>query len=802
VVEPDDRTAGRCAVSRSRPVDALVAAAAVAVAVWPLTTLFTHAGWARPALVLLLVVVLAGVLGRAVTGWSPGVLLLQVGAAAVAAGGLYGRGHLWHGLPTWDMVLAFNNVLVEARETIQNHAAPAPTTRGIILAVGLAVAVIAILVDYLAVTRGSPALAGLPLLTAFLISASNSGSSLHPRFFLAAAAMWLLMLGRQGLRSLRRWTSAAGEAGPAGHGGADGVAAFAALGRSLAVAGLAAALLLPMAIPHLPTRYLLDGLGRSGDATGFSDGQLSLATTVDVDRSLRNPSTTPLLTYTTTAATAVPLRVAALEDYRDGRWTPDRLRVALEESPVLRRPALAEGVETEVHRIRVSESRLEAPQLAAPSPIVAGDLGGVRWGVARDTDTARVARPAESYSVDYLDLEPPGGILAQPATDRPTSRELAAALRLDPASEEAVRRLARQVVPRGASRIEAAMAIQEHFRTAGAYTYSLQLAGPVTDARGQAVSQDPITHFLATRRGYCVQFATAMVMLARAAGVPARMAIGFLPGSFDKGVYTVQASDAHAWPELHFDGIGWLRFEPTPPTRSGPAPPYSIEAAVAGEPGAAPTAEPTSAPTGQARPDGATNDPGAAQPDQATGSGTPRLSTWWQSGQLTLLGWLLVGAVAGALGALAVPGAARARIRRRRREAADAASRAEVEWQAMVDRIGDLGVTAPPGATPRQAVAVYRREGALQGPAAQSLARAADVLERSRYGRPGIPLEDISDDAARVVSAVSQTRRRQDRLRAFCWPQEGVRAWRELSTTVGNRLRAAGDGIRARLRSR
>ena len=50
-------------------------------------------------------------------------LLIQLAVVVVAAGGLYGRGHLWYGLPTIDMVLAFNNLLVDARETIQSYSA-------------------------------------------------------------------------------------------------------------------------------------------------------------------------------------------------------------------------------------------------------------------------------------------------------------------------------------------------------------------------------------------------------------------------------------------------------------------------------------------------------------------------------------------------------------------------------------------------------------------------------------------------------------------------------------------------------
>ena len=133
---------------------------------------------------------------------------------------------------------------------------------------------------------------------------------------------------------------------------------------------------------------------------------------------------------------------------------------------------------------------------------------------------------------------------------------------------------------------------------------------------GQDERPDAITLFLRTKVGYCVQFATAMVMMAREAGIPARMAIGFLPGTADRGTYTVRASDAHAWPELYFEGIGWLRFEPTPSgTQNTVAPPYSL----------APTTPGTGTRRDQHRdrrrhrerdPARRRNDPGATDPSQ------------------------------------------------------------------------------------------------------------------------------------------------------------------------------------------
>ncbi len=84
----------------------------------------------------------------------------------------------------------------------------------------------------------------------------------------------------------------------------------------------------------------------------------------------------------------------------------------------------------------------------------------------------------------------------------------------------------------------------------------------------------PLESFLFTDRiGYCQQFSGAMALMLRMDGVPARVAAGFLPGSYDSttGSYQVRAVDAHSWVEVYFTGIGWVPFDPTPP-RSAAAP--------------------------------------------------------------------------------------------------------------------------------------------------------------------------------------------------------------------------------------
>lgn len=77
---------------------------------------------------------------------------------------------------------------------------------------------------------------------------------------------------------------------------------------------------------------------------------------------------------------------------------------------------------------------------------------------------------------------------------------------------------------------------------------------------------EPIDHLLfEIRQGYCYYYASAMVMMLRSQGIPARVAVGFAQGEHlaDQGIYRVRERDAHAWPEVYFPDFGWVEFEPT-----------------------------------------------------------------------------------------------------------------------------------------------------------------------------------------------------------------------------------------------
>jgi transglutaminase-like putative cysteine protease len=101
-----------------------------------------------------------------------------------------------------------------------------------------------------------------------------------------------------------------------------------------------------------------------------------------------------------------------------------------------------------------------------------------------------------------------------------------------------------------------AVAIEEYLRQ---FPYSLDVPAPPSN-------RDVADYFLFDlKKGYCDYYATTMVVLARAAGLPARLVVGYTSGNYDYDArrFVVVEANAHAWVEIYFPGIGWVEFEPT-----------------------------------------------------------------------------------------------------------------------------------------------------------------------------------------------------------------------------------------------
>ena len=771
--------------SRSHPADALLAAAATLAAVLGLTTLTDHAGWLGRATLACAAVAAAGVVLRRLTSHASLVILTQLVVTVWFVVALFAPGDLWFGLPgpqAWDQIAELVRGCVAV---MTRYAAPIPATEGVQLVLVAAVAGLALLVDALALTLRAPAAAGLPLLAAFLTAAANSGSSLAPWYFVVAAVMWLVLMSRQGSGTVRSWsTTVASPNSPAStvEVESEALGGYGSVARRLGVAAVLAAVLLPAVIPHLPTRYVLDGLGRNDSSVGRG-GRVGFSSTLELSRSLQSGAQNIVLTYRSATSTAAPpLKVVTASSYVDGQWRPRPVTTRAALTP--QTTAISPQVKVVDRQVQVESNALEPPNLSSIQPVVSADIGTQGWYADPSTGDLFSPQRPDSYSFVYREVDVTRDQLQSGISGGSSGRadpEVQAATQPEASIAAQIRAVTDTVTQGTNTSYDAAVAIQEWLRANGGFTYSLQLVDTAADAQGRPIT-DPILKFLATKQGYCVQFASAMVMMARAQGIPARMAIGFLPGTLQNGVYTVRSSDAHAWPELFFPGAGWLRFEPTPAARTGTAPAYTLP----GE--SVPTATATAtdtAPGSTASATTAVRDPGAPEIDGSTADTalplSDRISAWFQEPR----NLVLLALVLGALGTLVLPLTAWLVNRRRRARAASAAELAEAQWDELVSRLGDLGVRPPPGGgTLREWRRHYTREAYLKDGADDALGQIVTSLESSRYARPGAPVALLAPEIRTITRAAAASRPFPLRARAFFLPRDGVRWWHRWGRVV------------------
>lgn len=204
--------------------------------------------------------------------------------------------------------------------------------------------------------------------------------------------------------------------------------------------------------------------------------------------------------------------------------------------------------------------------------------------IARDVEKGMKYSFAAWEARDYSALNAIGR-----ADDEEAYNEAAASyLELPPTIEEGVFAIARALTEGCADDAEKALAIQNGLAASCAYAL---------DVEYPPAGRDFASYFLLeSRRGYCSYFATAMAVLCRAEGIPARYVEGYRVYAEADGVTAVTGEDAHAWVEVYLDGIGWVAFDPTPGENDGEGPSQRDPAAPVNqdtEPEQTPTPQPT-----------------------------------------------------------------------------------------------------------------------------------------------------------------------------------------------------------------
>jgi transglutaminase-like putative cysteine protease len=273
-----------------------------------------------------------------------------------------------------------------------------------------------------------------------------------------------------------------------------------------------------------------------------------LSPLVDIRSRLVNRADTRLFTVTSTAPAY--WRVTGLPQFDGNTWgLPDR---SLEDvDGTLSEPAPGS---TE-NRQEITITGLRGPLVpSAAEPERASPSAGLRWNAETST-LVRVDRdlaPGDRFTI----------ISATPSFTPVVLRAASSSQPPDPIYTDlpvdfpqSIAETATRVTAGKRTVYDQMLALQNWFRSE--FRYSLDVP--------QGHSTSAIEAFLRQRVGYCEQFAGTFAAMARSLGIPARVAVGYTPGLAEAdGSRLVLGRNAHAWPEVWFDGLGWVPFEPTP----------------------------------------------------------------------------------------------------------------------------------------------------------------------------------------------------------------------------------------------
>ncbi|RMI29396.1 transglutaminase family protein, partial [Actinomadura harenae] len=577
-------------------------------------------------------------------------------------------------VPTPSSLHGLGDLLSEGLSTANRYAAPVPDERGVHLLVTLGVGMIATVVDLLAVRLRRAAPAGLPLLAMYSVPAAIREHGVNWIAFGLGAAGFLALLMADARESVGGWGRMVfsprwHEEAPAERDAPD-VSTLATTGRRIGVAAVAVAVLVPMAVPGVHPRGMFGGKGTGG---GGGDSARTVTTPdpmVSLSRQLTNPDDGVVLTYQSDDTDRPDyLRLYALDRFDGDRWTysvASRAQDRLTGGPLPPPPGLSVAATRTVNtRIKVNKDLRDLqflPMPYAPTQVrIKGDwrvhapslmVYSLHDGVGGRTFSVTSRRVLPSAA----DLQSGGGY---------TSDMLTEFASLPKSVPDKVRQIAVQVTKGAHTPYDSAVKLQSWFTDTGGFRYDLTVGTPEHGS-------DLLDFLTVDKRGYCEQFAAAMAVMARTLGIPARVSVGYTSGKqVSPGQWEVRGRDAHAWPELYFDGAGWMRFEPTPAGATGQGtatePSYSLAADGPGTNGDGPSGRqplPSSSAGPGARPTSGAHfrndlpgNGGQATPVRKKHKGGPGYTPWIAAGTLIVL-------------LLAAAPAVRALTRRRRWSAA------------------------------------------------------------------------------------------------------------------------------------
>lgn len=698
----------------------------------PVLRVVKPGGWLLGSVVIAALVLAAGFAARRFRLPAVAVTLIEAGVwvALMTVVFLPGTALLWI-IPTTDTIRAVPLLFDDAMDEIIFGAAPLDDSSSLAFLIVGAMGLLAIIVDHVVLTARMPLLAAIGIVAVSLIPAIAVPRQVDVMAFVFLAVA-ILFLIRAETRTRERPLEQAAER-------TAGVPAT-ALGI-----GAIAIIVAVVTTPLLPQPGMRPGAG-----LGAGPG---IDATLQLGDDLRRPEELEVLRVRTDAPIPPYLRATTLSRFEGGVWEPDRVRtVPLDSAFGLGTVSVGSGVRVSEYTTSVEVVNLASVWLPVAYPAV--EVTGLdgRWAAVpynRTVISQSGTTQGQTYTVVSNQPRPTLEQIRQYNAGGPELRD--ETTELPPDTPDIIAELAAEVTAGATNDYDRLVAMQRWFR-GGEFRYSLE--APVEEGFDGS-GAEAVAQFLEVRQGYCVHFASAFALMARTLHMPTRIVVGYLPGVATTGVvdsetvYSVSSSLLHAWPEVYFDNVGWIPFEPTAglgvPTSFSPA------ASLPGgtdDPGATPGATPSPSSSAGADPSRPIDPRDEALPGTPLGTSNP----------LPLLGVVVL-----VLLVLALPFLVR-ELRRRQLTLAARGGDAASAWTMVQDAAIDVGIAVPASESPR---AFAQRLIDQHGVAPEDMYTLADAIERASYAPGGgrdYWVGDAATDAAasirsELMAAASPARR-------------------------------------------
>ena len=600
----------------------------------------------------------------------------------------------------WGRLLAYRDLLLEGVQDSQDGVAPTASSAGLVAMTALLVFMAALIAETLAVGLGHAGAAGLVALALLAVPAGIVPDRVAIPAALIAALGWLaLLLADQASRE----RALTGER--AGLSAAAPAALLAA--SALLLSGAAVALVPPGPDADWMRRVSL-ALARGGEGEGVDP-------LVQVEQRLTNQSRVPMVRYRSPDGAPAYLSLVRLTIFDGNTWWPEEsiaMRALDRPSPNPAGLTRDSSQATEIEVLLLNNPQLPVPEATVT---VAGVADNWRWD-ARTSDVVSIDGE-RATGQGYTTSSASQGPSAQQLNESQTRSALAGDTRgLPPETVPAVQKALDEALAGSVTTpYEAAVRIQEWLARTGGFRYSLTLP--------ESGDRTPLQAFFEDRVGFCQQFASAMAAMSREAGIPSRVVVGFASGTAQPdGWIEARGTNAHAWPELWFDDVGWMRFEPTPGgTATVSTPAYAeVEVDTNADP------ETQTNPTPPAEQGQDQQDPDQQQQSQELGTAESR-ARWVAPALVTAAAVLLL-----AVATLAPQVVRQSRRRRRRRRAR--LGDIDAAWQEVVDTAVDGGSNRHPYETPSRFSDRLMTERSIAAPEGQGLRTLTVSAEARAYG--------------------------------------------------------------------